>query len=65
MGEGGGGGSALISFFENFLAIQVIPTKCSDFLLKFIGSEILEKNASRVSLVALATPFSTPCLAKF
>ena len=71
MGGGGGGGGrkvpAPISTIEKSLDIfKAIPTKCGHFYFIFFGEQDSGKNfASRVSHVAMATTFSTPCLLKF
>ena len=66
-GEGGGGGNACTDF-----NLQELPCYFSNiyktllYLLKFIGEQDSIKNfLSRVSLVAMATRFSVPCLVKF
>ena len=63
----GGGIPALISIIENFLDIDGIATRSGDLLfLKVIGEHDSEKKiASRISVVAMVTKFSSPCLVKY
>ena len=70
-GEGGGGGREEESARADF-NFREIPWYLSNtnqmwqLLLKSIGEQDFGKNfASRVSYVAMATTFSTPCLLKF
>ena len=64
--RGGGGVLALILIIKNFLDSHGIATKSGECLfLNLLENDILEKNVSRVLLVAMATPFSMPCFMTF
>ena len=61
-GGGGGGVPAPISTFENFLDTNL---NVATFTKIYWRTRFLKKFASRVSHVAMATAFLTPCLLKF
>ena len=68
-GRGGGGGTESARADFNFRELPLYLSNTNQMwplLLKFIGEQDSGKNfASRVSHVAMATTFSTPCLLKF
>ena len=55
----------LISTIENFLGIRGKATKSGDFAQDILGNKVMEKELSMLSLVTMASQFSTPCFVKF
>ena len=56
---------ALISTIENFLDIHGKAARSGDFPQIYWKTKFWKNFESRVSLVAMATQYSTPCFVKF
>ena len=52
-----------ISTFDNFLDMLARPTKCGEFTKMCWRARFWKVFASKISLVAMETPFSTLCVA--